>query len=81
MNTDLAIRGALASLPDPFSEPAFLEALALHGLTMPDSQLLVEKAILEAYVANAEGGMLRKLPRAFERSDTGTASAVRGPEV
>lgn len=81
MNTDLAIRGALDSLPDPFSEPAFLEALALHGLTMQDSQLLIEKAVLEAYVSKAERGMLIKLPRAFEPPDTDTASAVGGPEV
>jgi hypothetical protein len=75
MNIDRAIRGSLASLPDTFNEVAFLEALALHGLTLQDSQLMIEKAALDGYVAHVDIGMLRKLPRALESPDDGTAAS------
>ena len=75
MNIDRAIRASLASLPDAFNEVAFLEALALHDLTLQDSQLMIEKAAVDGYVAYADAGMLRKLPRAFESPDEGTAAS------
>ena len=78
MNIDRAIRGSLAALPDSFNEEAFLEALALHGLTLQDSQLMIEKATLDGYVAQADVGMLRKMPRAFESPDDGTAASEGG---
>lgn len=75
MTIDMALRGSLASLPDSFNEMGFLCALAVHGLTLQDSRLLIEKAVLEGYVAHAEHGLLTKLPRAFERADAHTAAA------
>ena len=74
MNTDFAIRGSLASLPESFSEAAFIQALGSYGLTFDDSRLLLERAFLDAYVTRVEGGTLRKLARALESAEDPSAS-------
>ena len=65
MNTDLAIRGALAGLQEEaFSEAALLRELQAHGLAGDDGMLAVERAVLDGYVTRTASGVLVKLPRA-----------------
>lgn len=68
MNTDLAIRGSLDSLPDKFSELEFLQALGSHGLNFEDSRLLMQKAELDGFVGRVTEGGLEKLRRALAPS-------------
>lgn len=65
MNLDRAIRGSLAALGDSLNEDAFIAQLAMHGLTLPDAHLAMEKAVLDGIVRADGPGTLRKLPTAF----------------
>ena len=72
MNLDLALKGALANLPDGgFSEAALLAELASHGLSSQDAGLALETAVLDGYVERVGGNRLSKRPRAFEVIDSG----------
>ncbi|MFG6417253.1 hypothetical protein ACG02S_25495 [Roseateles sp. DC23W] len=71
MNVDLAIRGALASLPDTFNHAQFIQALALHDMTAQDAGLALERAVMEGYVARAPSSVLSKLPKAAVVAATG----------
>lgn len=64
MNVDLAIRGALASLPETFSDAQFLRVLEQHDMTPQDALLALERAVMDGYVARAPTGVLSKLPKA-----------------
>ncbi|HEY1130023.1 MAG TPA: hypothetical protein VGF12_11500 [Roseateles sp.] len=64
MNVDLAIRGALASLPEIFSDAHFLQALQQHDMTAQDARLALERAVMEGYVSRAPSSVLSKLPKA-----------------
>lgn len=76
MRLDLHIRGAFETLARPSaSEEAFLTELQSRGLSAEDSQLALEKALLE--------GLLERLPDGSLRERSGSlAEEVRrvGPE-
>lgn len=64
MNVDLAIRGALASLPETFSDTQFIQALEHHDMTAQDALLALERALMDGYVERAPSSVLSKLPKA-----------------
>ena len=72
MNLDMAIKGALANLPDAgFDETALLGELTAHGMSTQDSRLAFEKALLDGYIERTGPGTLSKRPHAFEPRDLG----------
>ena len=71
MELELYIKGAIAGLPGDFiSEPEFRRELERRGLSPGDTELALDKALLDGWVARSGDG-LTKL-------DRGRSEAVPG---
>lgn len=72
MDFDIYIKGALADLANaPFPDAALITGLQQRGLTGPDARLLLEKAVMEGWVARTADGLLQKSVRAAQEAVPG----------